>query len=146
MLTSVVGTNWGDEGKGRMVDMLSDAYDVVVRYQGGNNAGHTVVNEYGKTVLNLLPSGIMRKNTANILGPGMVVDLEHLSKEIEALRKRGVPIGPENLILSSRATICLPYHRLLIIGCWMCWRRNASAAKALAPPGAGSLRCMRISI
>ena len=57
MLTSVVGTNWGDEGKGRMVDMLSEAYDVVVRYQGGNNAGHTVVNEYGKTVLNLLPSG-----------------------------------------------------------------------------------------
>ncbi len=113
MLTSVVGTNWGDEGKGRMVDMLSDAYDVVVRYQGGNNAGHTVVNEYGKTVLNLLPSGIMRKNTANILGPGMVVDLEHLSKETDALRRRGVPIGPENLILSSRATICLPYHRLL---------------------------------
>ena len=113
MLTSVVGTNWGDEGKGRMVDMLSDAYDVVVRYQGGNNAGHTVVNEYGKTVLNLLPSGIMRKNTANILGPGMVVDLEHLSKETDAIRKRGVPISPENLILSSRATICLPYHRLL---------------------------------
>ncbi len=113
MLTSVVGTNWGDEGKGRMVDMLSEAYDVVVRYQGGNNAGHTVVNEYGKTVLNLLPSGIMRKNTANILGPGMVVDLEHLSKETDVIRRRGVPISPENLILSSRATICLPYHRLL---------------------------------
>lgn len=113
MLTSVVGTNWGDEGKGRMVDMLSDSYDVVVRYQGGNNAGHTVVNEYGKTVLNLLPSGIMRKDTANVLGPGMVVDLEHLSKEVRALRSRGVPITPDNLILSSRATICLPYHQLL---------------------------------
>ena len=135
MLTSVVGTNWGDEGKGRMVDMLSEAYDVVVRYQGGNNAGHTVVNEYGKTVLNLLPSGIMRKNTANILGPGMVVDLEHLSKETDALRRRGVPIGPEN----ARRSACL------IIGCWTYWKRNASAAKALALPGAGSRRSMRTS-
>ena len=113
MLTSIVGTNWGDEGKGRMVDLLSESYDVVVRYQGGNNAGHTVVNEYGKTVLNLLPSGILRSGTANVLGPGMVVDLEHLSRETQSLKKRGVEITPEHLILSSRATICLPYHRLL---------------------------------
>ena len=113
MLTSIVGTNWGDEGKGRMVDLLSESYDVVVRYQGGNNAGHTVVNEYGKTVLNLLPSGILRPDTANVLGPGMVVDLEHLSRETQTLKARGAEITPEHLILSSRATICLPYHRLL---------------------------------
>ena len=113
MLTSVVGTNWGDEGKGRMVDLLSKSYDIVVRYQGGNNAGHTVVNEYGKTVLNLLPSGILRPETANVLGPGMVIDLEHLSKETQTLKDRGVEITPEHLVLSSRATICLPYHRLL---------------------------------
>lgn len=113
MLTSIVGTNWGDEGKGRMVDLLSKSYDIVVRYQGGNNAGHTVVNEYGKTVLNLLPSGILRPETANVLGPGMVIDLEHLSKETQTLKDRGVEITPEHLVLSSRATICLPYHRLL---------------------------------
>ncbi len=113
MLTSVVGTNWGDEGKGRMVDYLSEKYDVVVRYQGGNNAGHTVVNEYGKTVLNLLPSGILRERTANVLGPGMVVDLEHLAGESASLKERGVKITPERLVISSRATICLPYHRLL---------------------------------
>ena len=96
-----------------MVDLLSKSYDIVVRYQGGNNAGHTVVNEYGKTVLNLLPSGILRPETANVLGPGMVIDLEHLSKETQTLKDRGVEITPEHLVLSSRATICLPYHRLL---------------------------------
>ncbi len=113
MLTSIVGINWGDEGKGRMVDLLSADYDVVVRYQGGNNAGHTVVNEKGKFVMNLLPSGILRPETANVLGPGIVIDLEHLSKEVGRLREAGIEIGPEHLILSDRATICLPYHRLL---------------------------------
>ena len=75
MLTSIAGVNWGDEGKGRMVDLLSRDYDIVVRYQGGNNAGHTVVNERGKFIMNLLPSGILRQETVNILGPGMVIDL-----------------------------------------------------------------------
>ena len=70
MLTSIVGINWGDEGKGRMVDLLSQKYDVVVRYQGGNNAGHTVINDKGKFVLNLMPSGILRDETVNVLGPG----------------------------------------------------------------------------
>lgn len=75
MLTAIVGTNWGDEGKGRMVDLLSEDYDVVVRYQGGNNAGHTVINEKGKFIMNLMPSGICREDTVNILGPGVVIDL-----------------------------------------------------------------------
>lgn len=74
MLTAIVGTNWGDEGKGRMVDLLSARYDIVARYQGGNNAGHTVVNERGKFILNLLPSGILRDETVNVMGPGMVID------------------------------------------------------------------------
>jgi adenylosuccinate synthase len=89
MLTAVVGINWGDEGKGRMVDLLSGRYDIVSRYQGGNNAGHTVVNEKGKFILNLLPSGILRDNTVNVMGTGMVIDLEHLTHEIETLRGQG---------------------------------------------------------
>ena len=113
MLTAIVGTNWGDEGKGRMVDLLSADYDVVVRYQGGNNAGHTVVNERGKFIMNLLPSGILRPETANVLGSGMVIDLEHLFGEVERLRAAGIGIGPEHLLLSDRATICLPCHKLL---------------------------------
>ena len=113
MLTAVVGINWGDEGKGRMVDLFSSRYDVVVRYQGGNNAGHTVINDRGRFILNLLPSGILRPETVNVLGPGMVIDLEHLTKEVGALREKGVEIGPENLRISDRATICMPYHRML---------------------------------
>lgn len=113
MLTAIVGINWGDEGKGRMVDLLSESYDVVARYQGGNNAGHTVVNEKGKFILNLLPSGILRDETVNIMGGGMVIDLEHLTKEIAAVTKQGIEITPEHLVISDRATICLPYHRML---------------------------------
>ena len=88
MLTAIVGINWGDEGKGRMVDLLSEKYDIVSRYQGGNNAGHTVVNEKGKFILNLLPSGILRDETVNIMGPGMVIDVEHLFGEVQRLRSK----------------------------------------------------------
>ncbi len=113
MLTSIVGTNWGDEGKGRMVDLLSENYDVVVRYQGGNNAGHTVINDKGKFVMNLMPSGICRDKTVNVLGPGLVIDLEHLYGEVEELRKKGVKVTPAHLKISDRATICMPYHKLM---------------------------------
>ena len=82
MLTAITGINWGDEGKGRMVDLLSSDYDVVVRYQGGNNAGHTVVNERGKFILNLLPSGILRSDVVNVIGNGVVVDIKHLSEAV----------------------------------------------------------------
>jgi len=110
MLTAVVGINWGDEGKGRMVDLLSEKYDVVCRYQGGNNAGHTVVTNDGKFILNLLPSGILHKGTVNVMGGGMVIDLEHLVGEIAAFRQRGIDISPDNLKISDKAFICLPYH------------------------------------
>ena len=110
MLTSIVGINWGDEGKGRMVDLLSQDQDIVVRYQGGNNAGHTVINEKGKFILNLLPSGILRSDVVNVMGSGMVIDLGHRCGEIAKLAKAGISISPENLKISDRAVICLPYH------------------------------------
>ena len=111
MLTAIVGINWGDEGKGRMVDLLTSEYDVVVRYQGGGNAGHTVVNELGKFALHLLPSGIFRKGVVNILGNGVALDCEALWQEIESVTKAGVPITPENLKISERVPLLMPYHR-----------------------------------
>ncbi len=112
MLTSICGINWGDEGKGRMVDLLSRDFDVVCRYQGGNNAGHTVINEKGKFILNLLPSGILRDDVVNVLGCGMVIDIKHLCNEIEKLRAAGIKITPDNLKISDKAIITMPYNVL----------------------------------
>lgn len=112
MLTAIVGINWGDEGKGRMVDLLSSDYEIICRYQGGNNAGHTVINEKGKFILNLLPSGILRETTVNIMGNGMVIDIEHLCGEIKTLTDKGIKITPDNLKISDKAVICLPYHKV----------------------------------
>ena len=112
MLTSICGINWGDEGKGRMVDLLSEKFDVVCRYQGGNNAGHTVINDRGQFVLNLLPSGILRGNVVNVMGNGMVIDIKHLCGEIEKLRAAGISISPANLKISDRAVITMPYNVL----------------------------------
>lgn len=108
---AIVGVNWGDEGKGRMVDYLAEQYDIVVRYQGGSNAGHTVINEYGKFALNLLPSGVFRPDVVNVLGNGTVIDLEHLCGEIEKLRAAGIDITPDRLKLSERAIIVFPFHK-----------------------------------
>ncbi|MBR3237786.1 MAG: adenylosuccinate synthase [Oscillospiraceae bacterium] len=110
---AIVGVNWGDEGKGRMVDLLSGQYDIVIRYQGGGNAGHTVVNQYGRFALHLLPSGVFRPDAVNVLGNGVALDPENLWTEIEDLRSRGVPVSPENLKISDRASLLLPWHRLL---------------------------------
>ena len=110
---AIVGINWGDEGKGRMVDLLTEDYDVVVRYQGGGNAGHTVINEYGKFALHLLPSGVFRKGVVNILGNGVALDPENLWLEIKELTDQGVQITPENLKISDRASLLLPWHRQL---------------------------------
>ena len=112
MLTSICGINWGDEGKGRMVDLLSRDFGVVCRYQGGNNAGHTVINERGRFILNLLPSGILREDVVNVMGPGMVIDLKHLCGEIQKLREGGIEISPENLKISDKAIITMPYNVL----------------------------------
>ena len=112
MLTAVTGINWGDEGKGRVIDLLAENADVVARYQGGNNAGHTVVTEKGKFILNLLPSGILHPDVTCVLGTGMVIDLDHLSNEMQAIEARGVEIGPKNLKLSDKATISMPWHKV----------------------------------
>ena len=111
--TAIVGINWGDEGKGRMVDLLTSDYDVVIRYQGGGNAGHTVINEYGKFALHLLPSGLFRPGVVNILGNGVALDPESLWDEIENVASQGVAITPENLKISDRASLLLPWHRTL---------------------------------
>lgn len=108
---AIVGINWGDEGKGRMVDLLTENYDVVVRYQGGGNAGHTVINERGKFALHLLPSGIFREGVVNILGNGVALDPENLWNEMQDVMEKGVSLTPENLKISDRASLLLPWHR-----------------------------------
>ena len=110
---AIVGINWGDEGKGRMVDLLTSEYDIVIRCQGGGNAGHTVINEKGKFALHLLPSSIFRDGVVNILGNGVALDLENLWTEMEDVRSKGVAITPENLKISDRASLLLPWHRQL---------------------------------
>ncbi len=112
MLTSICGINWGDEGKGRMVDLLSSDFDIVCRYQGGNNAGHTVINDKGKFILNLLPSGILREDVVNVMGNGMVIDIKHLCEEMGRLKAQGIKITPENLKISDKAVITMPYNVL----------------------------------
>ncbi len=111
--TAVVGINWGDEGKGRMVDLLAGDNDIVVRFQGGGNAGHTVINEYGSFALHLLPSGIFGKNTVNVLGCGVALDPQSLWEEICEVTKKGVDISAENLKISDRASLLMPWHRKL---------------------------------
>ncbi len=110
---AIVGINWGDEGKGRMVDLLTRDFDVVVRYQGGGNAGHTVINSYGKFALHLLPSGIFRPGVVNILGNGVALDPENLWQEMEQVTSKGVALTPENLKISDRASVLMPWHRVL---------------------------------
>jgi len=106
----VVGSQWGDEGKGKIVDWLSSEADVVIRFQGGHNAGHTLVIDGNTYKLRLLPSGIVRKNKISIIGNGVVVDPWALIEEIEEIKKKGVDINEENLFLSESATLVLPVH------------------------------------
>ena len=107
----VVGSQWGDEGKGKIVDWLSREADIVIRFQGGHNAGHTLVIDGITYKLRLLPSGIVRKNKVSIIGNGVVVDPWALLDEIEEVKSKGVKINEKNLILSEAATLILPFHR-----------------------------------
>ncbi|GIP37854.1 adenylosuccinate synthetase [Paenibacillus sp. J31TS4] len=109
-VTAIVGANWGDEGKGKMTDVLSANSSYVVRYQGGSNAGHTIINEYGKFALHMLPSGVFYPNVKNVIGPGTALDVDALLKERETLLASGVP--EPLLYVSDRAQIVLPIHRL----------------------------------
>ena len=108
---AIVGINWGDEGKGRIVDLLTASYDYVIRYQGGGNAGHTVINDRGTFALHLLPSGIFHDGVINILGNGVALDPENLWKEIQEVRAKGITLTPDNLKISNRASLLLPWHR-----------------------------------
>ncbi len=111
--TVILGTQWGDEGKGKIVDLLSKDAEVAVRFQGGNNAGHTLVVNGKKTILHLIPSGILRKGTRCIIGHGTVVDPKVLLEEIKGLRDNGIEVTPENLVISKNAHVIMPYHRVL---------------------------------
>ena len=110
MVKAVVGACWGDEGKGKITDMLAADADIVVRFQGGANAGHTIVNDYGKFALHLLPSGSFNQNVTNVIGNGVALDIEQLVNEIEEVVSKGVP--RPNIVVSERAQVLMPYHRL----------------------------------
>ncbi len=110
MVKAIVGANWGDEGKGKITDMLGQEADIVIRYQGGSNAGHTIINEYGKFALHLLPSGVFYKHTTSIIGNGVALNIPYLVKEVQSLVDRGVP-APK-ILVSDRAQIMMPYHIL----------------------------------
>ena len=109
-ISAIVGANWGDEGKGKFTDFLARRADFVVRFQGGSNAGHTIINEYGKFALHLLPSGVFNSHTCNVLGPCVAVHVESLSKELETLEQRGIP--KPRLCISDRAQLLFSYHKL----------------------------------
>src|SRR5512147_2764478 len=111
-VTSVIGTQWGDEGKGKVVDYLAGQVDYVARFNGGNNAGHTVVNEYGTFKIHLVPSGIFAKNTVGLIGGGVVIDPEVLLTEIDMLNKAGVGVEGR-LWVSPRSHLIMPYHKIL---------------------------------
>ena len=108
MVKAIVGANWGDEGKGKITDMLSENADIIVRFQGGSNAGHTIINEYGRFALHLLPSGVFYEHTTSIIGNGVALNIPYLLKEIEYLKEKNVP--NINILVSDRAQLVMPYH------------------------------------
>ena len=109
----VFGTQWGDEGKGKIVDLWTSRADMVVRFQGGNNAGHTLVVDDKTFILHLIPSGILHKEKKCLIGNGVVLDPEILCQEIDNLSANGIEVTPQNLIISKKAHIIMPYHKLL---------------------------------
>jgi len=106
----IVGTQWGDEGKGKIVDLLAEFADIVVRFQGGNNAGHTMVVNGEKFISHLVPSGILQQKLC-IIGNGVVVDPQVLLEEIDYLKSKGISVGPDNLMVCEKAHIIMPYHK-----------------------------------
>lgn len=111
MIKAIVGANWGDEGKGKITDMLSQESDIIIRFQGGSNAGHTIVNSYGKFALHMLPSGVFYDHTVSIIGNGVALNIPFLIKEIKSITDRGVP--EPRVLVSDRAQVVMPYHMLL---------------------------------
>ena len=111
MVRAIVGANWGDEGKGKITDMLAEDSDIIIRFQGGSNAGHTIINDYGKFALHLLPSGVFYNHTTSVIGNGVALNIPYLIKELESLTSRNVPMP--KILVSDRAQILMPYHILL---------------------------------
>ncbi|MBM4294887.1 MAG: adenylosuccinate synthase [Deltaproteobacteria bacterium] len=132
----VVGAQWGDEGKGKIVDLLTEQVQVVVRYQGGNNAGHTLVVGGEKFIFHLIPSGILHSGKQCVIGNGVVLDPEVLLQEMDNLRNRGVEVGPENLRISERTQVIMPYHKRLDLA-----RERAKGAAKLGTTGRGIGPC-----
>lgn len=110
MVKAIVGANWGDEGKGKITDLMAESSDIVVRFQGGANAGHTIINDYGRFALHTLPSGVFYSHTTNVIGNGVALDIRKLAAELTDLMSAGVPAP--NLIISERAQLLMPYHVL----------------------------------
>ena len=110
MIKAIVGANWGDEGKGKITDMLATSSDIVIRFQGGANAGHTIKNHYGKFALHMMPSGAFCQNVTNIIGNGVALSIPNLKKEYDMLVESGVPAP--HLVVSDRAQMVMPYHIL----------------------------------
>jgi adenylosuccinate synthase len=108
MVRAIVGANWGDEGKGKITDMLAEESDIIVRFQGGSNAGHTIINDYGRFALHLLPSGVFYNHTTSVIGNGVALNIPYLLNEIKALTDQGVPMP--KILVSDRAQIMMPYH------------------------------------
>ena len=110
MVRAIVGANWGDEGKGKITDMLAQKADIIVRFQGGSNAGHTIINNYGKFALHLLPSGIFYDHTTSVIGNGVALNIPYFIEELEGVISRGIP--KPKILVSDRAQLLMPYHIL----------------------------------
>ena len=134
MIIVIVGAQWGDEGKGKVVDLLAERFEIVTRYQGGHNAGHSVYVGDKAFTLRLLPSGVVHPGKTCVLGNGMVIDPKAFFEEIDQLAEQGVDVSPERIRVSSRAHLILPYHRALARACTSCSirRRGRSVGRTAA--------------
>ena len=139
MVRAIVGANWGDEGKGKITDMLAKESDIIIRFQGGSNAGHTIINDYGKFALHLLPSGVFYQHTTSIIGNGVALNIPYLIKEIQSIVDRGVP--KPHILVSDRAQILMPYMYCLIL-----MRRLVWLVSPLAPPSPELLHSILINM
>ena len=151
MVKAVVGANWGDEGKGKITDMLGKESDIIVRFQGGANAGHTIVNDYGKFALHTLPSGVFYDHTTSIIGNGVALDVPILFKEVKSIVDRGVPMP--KILVSDRAQMVMSYHKNFdayeeerLMCCLTPTRRRVWQANPLAPPNQALPRFILINM
>lgn len=139
MVRAIVGANWGDEGKGKITDMLAKESDIIIRFQGGSNAGHTIINNYGRFALHLLPSGVFYDHTTSIIGNGVALNIPYLINEINDLILKGVP--KPRILVSDRAQILMPYHVQ-----FDAYEEDALAESPLVPPSRVLRRSIQINM